>query len=229
MMLCDCPGLVFPSFVSSTADLIAAGVFPIAQMRDHWPVVSLICKRVPREVLNAHYGIQIPEPSEHELKEKGLWGKPLPPPTAEELLGTYCIARSIIAPSSGVPDYQRASRVVVKDYSEGKLLYCHSPPSIGDGSIIEDEEYQRETLLTAIKNTNNAKKLHKLQVIEAKAKAVIPNPNEEEDEFDDFDSILGDTVDKNDVHNGQKRGKAHKSIKVSHYTCRLPMNYHMYG
>ncbi|EED88213.1 predicted protein, partial [Thalassiosira pseudonana CCMP1335] len=53
IMLCDCPGLVFPSFVSSSADMIAAGVFPIAQMRDHWPVVSLICKRVPREVLNA--------------------------------------------------------------------------------------------------------------------------------------------------------------------------------
>jgi hypothetical protein len=102
MMLCDCPGLVFPSFVSSTADLIAAGVFPIAQMRDHWPVVSLICKRVPRAVLNAHYGIHIPEPSEHELREKGLWGKPLPPPTAEELLGTYCIARSVIAPARQV-------------------------------------------------------------------------------------------------------------------------------
>ena len=99
MMLCDCPGLVFPSFVSSTADLIAAGVFPIAQMRDHWPVVSLICKRVPRDVLNAQYGIVLPEPSGHELREKGLHGKPLPPPTAEELLGTYCIARSIIAPA----------------------------------------------------------------------------------------------------------------------------------
>lgn len=220
IMLCDCPGLVFPSFVSSTADLIAAGVFPIAQMRDHWPVVSLICKRVPREVLNAHYGIHIPEPSEHELREKGLLGKPLPPPTAEELLGTYCIARSIIAPSSGVPDYQRASRVVVKDYSEGKLLYCHSPPSVGDNPIIiEDEEYQRETLLTAIKNTNNAKKLHKLQVLEAEAKATAID-SDVHDDFDDFDSILGDTSE-GDTNNGQKRGKAHKSIKVSLYQMTI--------
>ncbi|GMH80262.1 hypothetical protein TL16_g08474, partial [Triparma laevis f. inornata] len=52
MMLCDCPGLVFPSFVSSTADMIAAGVYPIAQMRNHWPVVGLICQRIAREVLN---------------------------------------------------------------------------------------------------------------------------------------------------------------------------------
>merc|ERR1719199_1940496 len=90
VLLCDCPGLVFPSFVSSTADLIAAGVYPIAQMRDHWPVVEIICKRIPREVLNAHYGIKLPVPSEQELREKGLWDgsskKILPTPTAEELL-----------------------------------------------------------------------------------------------------------------------------------------------
>ena len=212
MMLCDCPGLVFPSFVSSTADLIAAGVFPIAQMRDHWPVVSLICKRVPREVLNAHYGIHIPEPSEHELREKGLYGKPLPPPTAEELLGTYCIARSIIAPSSGVPDYQRASRVVVKDYSEGKLLYCHAPPSLDGVIFIEDEEYQRETLSTAISNTNNAKKLEKLQLLEAEAAKAAESPDVDDD-LDDFDSILGDMDEGISTGNGQKRGKAHKSIK----------------
>ena len=41
MLLCDCPGLVFPSFVSNTADLIAAGVYPIAQMRDWKPVMEL--------------------------------------------------------------------------------------------------------------------------------------------------------------------------------------------
>jgi large subunit GTPase 1 len=165
-------------------------------------------------VLNAHYGIHIPEPSEHELREKGLLGKPLPSPTAEELLGTYCIARSIIAPSSGVPDYQRASRVVVKDYSEGKLLYCHSPPPTEDNKpIISDEEYQRETLLTAIRNTNNARKLQKLQVLEAEAKAASANNAGIGNDFDDFDSILDSTSEGGGADNGQKRGKAHKSIK----------------
>jgi len=213
MMLCDCPGLVFPSFVSSTADMIAAGVYPIAQMRDHWPVVSLICKRVPRDVLNAHYGIQIPVPTEQELREKRWVGKALPAPTSEELLGTYCIARSMLAPASGVPDYQRASRVVVKDYSEGKLLYCHTPPQLDGGeSSFDDEEYQRETLKTAIRNTNNAKKLQKLEhslEVAAKAQQALDN----EDGFDDFDSILGDLDEEDESTKGDKRGKAHKSIK----------------
>jgi len=229
MMLCDCPGLVFPSFVSSSADMIAAGVFPIAQMRDHWPVVDLICKRLPRDVLNAHYGIRLPEPSEQELREKGLWkGRKttLPPPTSEELLGTYCIARSMLAPSSGVPDYQRASRVVVKDYSEGKLLYCHSPPTQpfneGESSLVEGEDeeecYQRETLKTAIRNTNNAKKLLKLEQslsLEVASAHTKKDENllEDDDDFDDFDSILGDLDGEDDPNKGDKRGKAHKSIK----------------
>lgn len=217
MMLCDCPGLVFPSFVSSSADMIAAGVYPIAQMRDHWPVVSLICKRVPRVVLNAHYGIHIPEPSEQELREKGLWtggkGQVLPPPTAEELLGTYCVARSMLAASSGVPDYQRASRFVVKDYSEGKLLYCHAPPaSLSDDSILDNEEYQNETLKTAINKTSNQKKLQKLEQSLEVAAATKSSDDalEEDDDFDDFDSILGDLDEKDNRNNGDKRGKSHK-------------------
>jgi large subunit GTPase 1 len=145
MLLCDCPGLVFPSFVSNTADLIAAGVYPIAQMRDPFPVVNLLCRRIPRQVLNAHYGIQIPMPTPDAM----LAAPPgtIPPPTVEEFLTTYCVARSMLASSSGVPDFQRASRIVIKEYAAGKLLYCHAPPNF------DDDLFQKETLSTAIRNT----------------------------------------------------------------------------
>jgi ribosome biogenesis GTPase A len=33
--LCDCPGLVFPSFVSSQAEMVTNGILPIAHLRDH--------------------------------------------------------------------------------------------------------------------------------------------------------------------------------------------------
>lgn len=33
--LCDCPGLVFPSFMSLRADMVLNGVLPIDQLRDH--------------------------------------------------------------------------------------------------------------------------------------------------------------------------------------------------
>jgi large subunit GTPase 1 len=35
IMLCDCPGLVFPSFVNSKADMFCCNVLPISQLRDH--------------------------------------------------------------------------------------------------------------------------------------------------------------------------------------------------
>lgn len=166
MMLCDCPGLVFPSFVSNTADLIAAGVYPIAQMRDPFPVVNLLCRRIPRQVLNAHYGIQIPMPSADAMLASP--DGTIPPPTVDEFLTTYCVARSMLASSSGVPDFQRASRIIIKEYAAGRLLYCHAPPRF------DDTVYQKETLTTAIRNTK------KLREKLLDNNATVPSLNDEE-------------------------------------------------
>lgn len=80
-MLCDCPGLVFPSFLSSKAEMVCSGILPIDQLRDHTPPVSLVCHRIPRLLLEVTYGIQIPPPGEGE--EEGR------PPYAHELLAAY--------------------------------------------------------------------------------------------------------------------------------------------
>jgi len=42
LCLCDCPGLVMPSFVSTKAEMICSGILPIDQLRDHVPAISLI-------------------------------------------------------------------------------------------------------------------------------------------------------------------------------------------
>jgi large subunit GTPase 1 len=179
MLLCDCPGLVFPSFVNNTADLIAAGVFPIAQMRDPFPVVDLLCKRIPRQVLNAHYGIQIPMPSADAMLAAPRGS--VPPPTVDEFLTTYCVARSMLASSSGVPDFQRASRIVIKEYAAGRLLYCHAPPHF------DFETFQKETLSTAIRNT---KKLRDKLLAENASNLSKPEQVEtKEDEEEDDDSV----------------------------------------
>jgi large subunit GTPase 1 len=187
MLLCDCPGLVFPSFVNNTADLIAAGVYPIAQMRDHWPVVTLLCQRIPREVLNAYYGIQIPLPSPDAMM-KVMNGK-IPSPTAEEFLTTYCVARSMLAASSGVPDYTRASRFVIKDYAAGRLLYCHTPPTCEHPGA-----FQRETLIRALYNTKKLREtlMKKSQVPKEIENSAEPVEDDEENEvnLEDDDMLL---------------------------------------
>ena len=80
-MLCDCPGLVMPSFVSTKHEMVIWGILPIDQMRDHVGPVNLIASLIPRPVLEATYGIFIPKPGEGEDLTR--------PPTSEELLNAY--------------------------------------------------------------------------------------------------------------------------------------------
>lgn len=78
LMLCDCPGLVFPSFVATKADMILNGILPIDQMRDYVPPVNLLCDLIPRHHLEDKYGIMITKPMEGEDLNRV--------PHAEELL-----------------------------------------------------------------------------------------------------------------------------------------------
>lgn len=121
LMLCDCPGLVFPSFVSTKAELIVNGILPIDQMRDHWPPVNLVCSYIPRSTFEALYGINLPPPPEGE--------DPNRLPTAEELLTTYGSMRGYMA-VNGTPDCPRTARYILKDFVNGRLLYCHPPPDV---------------------------------------------------------------------------------------------------
>uniref|UniRef100_H2LU66 Large subunit GTPase 1 homolog n=1 Tax=Oryzias latipes TaxID=8090 RepID=H2LU66_ORYLA len=114
LCLCDCPGLVMPSFVSTKAEMICSGILPIDQMRDHVPMI-------PRHVLEGTYGINIIRPREDEDPDR--------PPTSEELLTAYGYMRGFMT-SHGQPDQPRSARYILKDYVNGKLLFCHPPPHI---------------------------------------------------------------------------------------------------
>ncbi|RZF45364.1 hypothetical protein LSTR_LSTR002807 [Laodelphax striatellus] len=121
LMLCDCPGLVMPSFVYTKADLIVNGILPIDQMRDHVPSVNLVCSVIPRQVLEQKYGIMIARPVEGD--------DPLRPPTSEELLNAYAYSRGFMT-QNGQPDNPRSSRYILKDFVNGQLLFCHAPPGV---------------------------------------------------------------------------------------------------
>ena len=121
ILLCDCPGLVFPSFVSTKADMVCNGLLPIDQMRDHIGPISILCQRIRRKDFKTKYGITLPRPGDHE--------DPTRPPTPWELLHSYGRMRGYMA-SHGSVDEPRSSRYLLKDYVSGKLLYCHPPQGI---------------------------------------------------------------------------------------------------
>ncbi|KAG0618856.1 hypothetical protein M758_4G095800 [Ceratodon purpureus] len=140
LMLCDCPGLVFPSFTTSRSEMVAAGVLPVDRMTDHRGPIQVVANKVPRAVLESTYGFTLPAPKPYE--------NPNRPPTAAELLRAYAMSRGQVA-SSGLPDETRASRTILKDYLSGKLLFCYAPPNeeqagfsqrIGTSSEVGDED-----------------------------------------------------------------------------------------
>ena len=121
VVLCDCPGLVFPNFATTKADLVTNGILPIDQMREYTGPVGHVAGRIPQRFLEAIYGIKI---KTRPLEEGGT-GKP----TAEELLRAYASARGFHTQGLGQPDQSRAARYILKDYVNGKLLFVEPPPS----------------------------------------------------------------------------------------------------
>ncbi|XP_060516627.1 large subunit GTPase 1 homolog [Cylas formicarius] len=121
VILCDCPGLVMPSLVFTKAEMILNGILPVDQMRDHISPMNLVTALIPRHVIEEKYGILLPQPIEGEDPNRN--------PTAEELLNAYAFNRGFMT-ANGQPDNARAARYILKDFLNGKLLYCHAPPTI---------------------------------------------------------------------------------------------------
>ncbi|KAG6006246.1 hypothetical protein E4U21_007209 [Claviceps maximensis] len=138
VILCDCPGLVFPNFAFTKADLVCNGVLPIDQMREFNGPVAIVAQRIPKPFLEAIYGIHI----KTRALEEGGTGVP----TAEELLRSYATARGFCTQGLGQPDIARASRYILKDYVNGKLLFVHPPPDIDDARAFNRELYGEDNL-----------------------------------------------------------------------------------
>ncbi|XP_010941628.1 GTPase LSG1-1 isoform X1 [Elaeis guineensis] len=119
LVLCDCPGLVFPSFSSSRHEMIASGVLPIDRMTEHREVVQVVANKIPRHVVESIYNITLPKPKPYEPQSR--------PPLASELLRAYCSSRGYVS-SSGLPDETKAARQILKDYIDGKLPHFEMPP-----------------------------------------------------------------------------------------------------
>lgn len=131
LQLVDCPGLVFPSVVSSRADMLLNGLLAIDQLRDNTAPIDLLCARIPRRLLERTYGLTLPPPAEHEPADR--------PPRAHELLQAFAFSRGFVT-ARGTPDESRAARLLLKDYVNGRLLFAMPPPGQQLASNLELHE-----------------------------------------------------------------------------------------
>lgn len=136
IMLCDCPGLVFPNFATTKAELVVNGVLPIDQQREFTGPAGIVAKRIPKHFIEQVYGVKL----RMRPVEEGGTGIP----TASEILRAYARARGFSTQGIGQPDESRAARYVLKDYVNGKLLWVNPPPVAEDETPIDTVEFNSD-------------------------------------------------------------------------------------
>ena len=108
--LVDCPGLIFPSFTSSKADMLINGIYPIDTLNDIYNPIQIIINRLPSKILCNFYKIILPD----------IY-------SAKQFLQVIAKKRGFYT-GNGLPDEARTAKLVLKDYVSGKLLYCYLRP-----------------------------------------------------------------------------------------------------
>lgn len=105
------------------------------QMRNVMPPMALIARRIPRHILEITYTIKLPVlPGD----ARDTAGNAMLSP--QQLLESYCQARGLFrARALGESDMPRAARQILKDFTDGRLLFCHPPadlaPEVGNSYV----------------------------------------------------------------------------------------------
>lgn len=125
-ILCDCPGLVFPSVVAARSHLVINGVMPIDHYKgDICEPAQLICDRATIS-LPHHFGV---EPAHTSWLARPSHANPGGILDARGFLTDVAMKRKYIAAGrGGVADLFRTTKMLLKDYCSGKLLHCEAPP-----------------------------------------------------------------------------------------------------
>lgn len=113
VLLCDCPGLVFPSCSSTKAEMACNGVLPIDNLKDYMSPIEVLAGKIPKRVFEKLYHIKI-DGGDH--------------PSATNILASFAINRGFYTGGSGLPDLAKVSRIVLKDLVNGRLLLCKLSP-----------------------------------------------------------------------------------------------------
>uniref|UniRef100_A0A915PN84 Large subunit GTPase 1 homolog n=1 Tax=Setaria digitata TaxID=48799 RepID=A0A915PN84_9BILA len=122
LTLCDCPGLVMPSFALSRSEMILNGILSIDHMREYILPIKLLLTRVPQRYFEKIYSIMLTDVADADVGEKTQL-------SAHDLLTAVAFIRGFMS-SSGVADCSRAARLILKDVVNGKVKWVAAPPNI---------------------------------------------------------------------------------------------------
>lgn len=121
--LCDCPGLVFPSYAATKAHLVINNTVPLDDLREVFSSITLIIQKIGFANILKRYDCE-----QHVLDARKRSGDHVLTDT-HAFLAAFAVARHHLL-RKGVPDEQWAARKVLKDYVSGALLHVEAPPGV---------------------------------------------------------------------------------------------------
>ncbi|EYC35900.1 hypothetical protein Y032_0961g3225 [Ancylostoma ceylanicum] len=216
LCLCDCPGLVMPSFTFGRNEMFLNGILPADQMREHFGPIALLMSRVPVSFFERVYSVMLPESSK---------------PSALNLLTSIAFMRGFMS-ASGVPDCSRAARFVIKDVVAGRLRWVAPPPGVdqeqfnshlypkdlgkSDSGRVQLEQLEKRGLLEGDGILN--KKVDSLFFSETQGAAHIRSAKHDPSCLQNRGTVIPGQVEKDDKrhHNRNKKEKLRRIYVASH-------------
>ena len=188
--LVDCPGLIFPSFTSSKADMLVNGIYPIDTLSDIYNPIQIIINRIPSKILSDFYKITLPD----------IY-------SAKQFLQIIAKKRGFYT-GNGLPEEAKTAKLVLKDYVSGKLLYCYLRPDyteekfgiispFGDIQLTQEEKDNQKLIENIPANfDDNYEQLY------AENEQILENKK-----------IMGDNVDENFFHEQKSKDDKKKDLE----------------
>ena len=124
MILCDCPGMVFPAVDRPKYLQVLCGLYPLPNLREPFSALRYVAEQYPLEVM---YGVATSHPP-----EEGPW-------TPMNLAEAVAIKRGYLTGRAGRPDAHRAVREILRDCVDGSVPIMWSPPNENSAKEFEAE------------------------------------------------------------------------------------------
>jgi len=130
LTLCDCPGLIFPSFSHCRADLVCNGILNINTERQYLDPIRLLAARIPTRVFEKVYGVSFPEVDKFAVKQLPRGLDPRERYSTAEQICDIIAEKHGYTQSYGGTDRAKVSRMIIHDLFNGKLLWVTLPPPL---------------------------------------------------------------------------------------------------
>jgi ribosome biogenesis GTPase A len=128
VMLCDCPGMVFPSLDRDRHLQVLNGLYPIAHLREPFSALRLLAESIPIEKI---------------FKLERFREDPTEPWSPFTIGEAYAIKNKLVVGRVSHPDVQRGVREILNQILDGRVRLCWAPPKsqlINEGTTSEEEE-----------------------------------------------------------------------------------------